>query len=148
MTVVFSEAERADIPAVIALLEDDALGHAREGADIAAYEAAFDDMGREGRNWLIVGEMAGRVVATYQLTLISGLSLRASRRAQIESVRVASDLRGSGIGAAMLADAEARARAGGASLMQLTANTSRDRAHAFYRRQGFIATHVGFKKEL
>ena len=148
MTVTFREAVRADVPAVVALLQDDVLGAGREADDLAVYAAAFDAMATEGTNRVIVGEESGRIVATYQLTLISGLSLRAARRAQIESVRVASDLRRAGIGAAMIADAEARARAGGAVLLQLTMNATRADARRFYERAGFAPSHVGFKKEL
>lgn len=144
----FREATRADVPAVVALLADDALGAAREGADMAAYLAAFDAMQAEGGNALIVGEEAGRIVATCQLTFISGLSLRAGRRAQVESVRVAADRRGSGIGAAMMAEVEARARAAGCRLIQLTSNATRDRARRFYERLGFTPSHIGFKRDL
>ena len=148
MTVTFREAVRDDVPRIVALLTDDVLGQGRETPEISTYEAAFDDIAGETGNTVIVGEAGGRVVATYQLTLISNLSLGASRRAQIEAVRVARDCRGQGIGALLLADAEARARAGGAALLQFTTNKARDRAHDFYRRMGFVATHEGFKKPL
>ena len=144
----FREATRQDVPAVVALLADDALGAAREGTDLAPYLAAFDAMQAEGANILIVGEAAGRIVATCQLTFVSGLSLRASRRAQVESVRVAADLRGRGIGAALMAEAEARARAAGCTLVQLTTNRARGDAHRFYERLGFTPSHLGFKKPL
>lgn len=144
----FREATRQDVPAVVALLADDALGAAREGTDLAPYLAAFDAMQAEGANILIVGEAAGRIVATCQLSFISGLSLRASRRAQVESVRVAADLRGRGIGAALMAEAEARARAAGCTLVQLTTNRARGDAHRFYERLGFTPSHLGFKKPL
>ena len=145
----FRDATRQDVPAVVALLADDALGAAREGADLAPYLAAFDAMqAEEGANTLIVGEAAGRIVATCQLTVISGLSLRASRRAQVESVRVAAGLRGRGIGAALMAEAEARARAAGCTLLQLTTNRARGEAHRFYERLGYTPSHLGFKKPL
>lgn len=144
----FREARREDVPAVVALLAEDALGAAREGGDMTPYLAAFDAMQAEGGNILIVGEDAGRVVATCQLTLISGLSLRASRRAQVESVRVAADRRGRGIGAALMAEAEARARAAGCHLLQLTTNAERGRALRFYQRLGFTASHIGLKRDL
>lgn len=92
--MIWREATRADVPAVVALLADDVLGQGRESADLAPYLAAFDAMQDEGGNRLIVAEQDGRVVACYQLTLISGLSLTAARRAQVEGVRVAGDLRG------------------------------------------------------
>lgn len=141
-------ATRVDVPEVVALLTDDVLGAGREAADIAPYLAAFDSMQAEGNNSLIVGEQGGVIVATYQLSVISGLSLRATRRAQVESVRVASALRSLGIGAALMADAEARARAAGCGLIQLTTNKDRARAHAFYAAQGYAPTHLGFKKSL
>ncbi len=105
-------------------------------------------MQAEGANHLIVAERAGRIIATYQITFMSGLSLTATRRAQIEAVRVASDLRGAGIGARLIADAEARARDAGCRLMQLTTNAARADAHRFYEGLGFTPSHIGFKKPL
>ncbi|MGB3315189.1 MAG: GNAT family N-acetyltransferase [Albidovulum sp.] len=144
----FREARREDVPAIVALLRDDALGAEREGAGLEDYYAAFDAIGAEGGNTVVVGEDGGRIVATYQLTFITGLSLRATQRAQVESVRVATDLRGQGIGAAMFADAEARARAAGCGLMQLTMNADRRDARRFYEHLGFTPSHTGFKKPL
>ena len=148
MPIRFRLATRTDIPAILALLRDDRLGAMREASDLDAYLTAFDRMQTEGSNHLIVGEADGTVVATYQLTFISGLSLRAARRAHIESVRVASDARGQGIGEAMIADAETRARAAGCALLQLTMNKSRTDAHRFYERVGFVPSHIGFKRDL
>jgi GNAT superfamily N-acetyltransferase len=148
MSVVFRLAEAGDVPAIVALLRDDALGQAREGLEIGDYIAAFEQMQSEGHNHLIVGERGGRIVATYQLTFIRGLSLRAARRAQIESVRVAGDMRGQQIGEAMMADAEARARAAGCTLMQLTMNATRTDSARFYQRVGFTPSHIGYKRDL
>jgi GNAT superfamily N-acetyltransferase len=142
------EAKREDVPAIVALLTEDALGATRESDDMAAYYAAFDAMSYEYGNSLIVGEADGRVVATYQLTFITGLSLRATRRAQVESVRVTERLRSEGVGAALMRDAEMRALHEGCSLLQLTADKSRDGAHRFYERAGFTPTHIGFKKPI
>ncbi len=148
MTVLWRAARAEDVPAIVAMLADDMLGQARESADMPSYLAAFEAMQAEGGNLLVVGEEDGAIVATYQLTMISGLSLRAARRAQLESVRVAAVRRGQGIGAALMADAEARARASGCTLLQFTSNAERKRAHSFYERLGYAATHVGFKKGL
>ena len=146
--LTFRPARRADVPAVVALLADDVLGRGRESGQLDPYLAAFDAIEAEGGNQLIVGEAGDRVLATYQLTVISGLSLSAARRAQIEAVRVDASLRGQGAGAALMADAEARARAAGATLMQLTSNASRADAHRFYERLGYAPSHIGFKKPL
>ncbi|QCO57533.1 GNAT family N-acetyltransferase (plasmid) [Pseudorhodobacter turbinis] len=142
------EALRADVPAIVALLRDDALGQARESTDIAEYTAAFDAMSYEYGNALIVGEADGRVVATYQLTFITGLSLRASRRAQVESVRVAAKVRSEGVGSALMRDAEMRATHAGCTLIQLTSDKTREDAQRFYERAGYAPSHIGFKKRL
>ena len=144
----FRDAERDDVPAIVALLADDRLGAARESADMARYLAAFDAMAREGGNTIVVGEAESAVVATYQITFISGLSLAATRRAQIESVRVAREARGQGIGRAMFAEAEARARASGCGLMQLTMNAGRTESAKFYECLGFVPSHIGWKRAL
>ena len=148
MQPVFRPAGRADVSAVIALLADDMLGQGRESADPARYLAAFDAMQAEGANHLIVGTIGRDIVACYQITFISGLSLSAARRAQIEGVRVAASRRGEGIGEALIRDAEARARAAHCTLIQFTTNRSRADAHRFYDRLGFTASHIGYKKSL
>ncbi|MFY0635394.1 MAG: GNAT family N-acetyltransferase [Vannielia sp.] len=124
------------------------LGQGRERAGLEPYLAAFDAMQREPGNRVFVGERDGAVVATYQLTFISGLSLAAARRAQVESVRVAGALRGQGVGQLMFADIEARAKAAGCSLVQLTMNAARVDSRRFYEGLGFEASHLGFKKYL
>ncbi len=144
----FRNAARDDVAAVVALIADDDFGVGRESGTLAAYLNAFDAMVAESGTTLIVGEEEGRIVATYQITFISGLSLRACRRAQVESVRVRSDLRGRGIGHRLMADAEARARAAGCSLIQLTTRAARTEAHRFYEALGFTPSHIGYKRDL
>ena len=147
--IVWRAAVKGDVAQVVGLLTDDALGATREGDDADVYRAAFEAMQAEGNNHLVVGvNAAGQVLATYQITFISGLSLRASRRAQIESVRVAAAVRGQGIGALLMRDAEDRARAAGCRLLQLTTNKSRTRAQSFYSGLGFTASHIGYKRDL
>lgn len=149
MRLRFRKATRSDVPAVVALLADDVLGSHRELGAIETYLAAFDTMSAEGNNHLIVGlDESDTVIATYQLTFISGLSLSASRRAQVESVRVATQFRGQGAGQHMFADIEARARSAGCNLIQLTMNKTRHDSARFYTALGFTASHVGFKKSL
>ena len=148
MNVTFREARREDVADIIRLLADDMLGRDREVAELAHYEAVFDVISDDANNTVVVGVHEGTVVACYQLTLIPGLSLSASTRAQIEGVRVEANLRGSGIGARLIADAEARARQSGATLLQLTMNKTRDATHRFYEAQGFVPSHIGFKKQI
>lgn len=146
MTLSFRRATREDVVGIVELLRDDILGQGREEDDLQIYLDAFDRLEDEGGNEVIVGILDGRLVATYQITFISGLSLKAARRAQIESVRVASDLRGQGLGRQLVADMEDRARQKNCTLIQLTMNASRESSHKFYEACGFAPSHVGFKK--
>ncbi|MEX0340674.1 MAG: GNAT family N-acetyltransferase [Arenibacterium sp.] len=149
MKVRFRNATREDVPTILALLRDDEFGAARETDGLETYTAAFERLAQETDNHLIVGEdEAGRLIATYQLTFISGLSHRGTIRAQVESVRVASDLRGQGVGHAMMEDAENRARAAGCRMMQLTTTKGRNRAADFYDALGFTPSHTGYKRIL
>ena len=93
-------------------------------------------------------ELGGEVVAYLQITFIPGLSRKGSWRGQIESVRVASRLRGLGIGRQILEHAIELCRARGCSLVQLTSDKTRAEAHRFYGRLGFVASHDGFKLAL
>jgi GNAT superfamily N-acetyltransferase len=69
-------------------------------------------------------------------------------RAQIEAVRVREDLRGRGLGGALIAWAVGEARRRGCALVQLTSDKRREEAHRFYGRLGFAPTHEGFKLRL
>jgi GNAT superfamily N-acetyltransferase len=88
------------------------------------------------------------VVGTLQLTLIPGMARRGALRAQIEAVRVRENLRGRGLGSALLAWAVDEARRRGCALVQLTSDKRRAEAHRLYGRLGFEASHEGFKLRL
>lgn len=149
--IVFRAAKRDDVPAIVKLLADDALGAKRERyADPlpAVYLAAFDVMQKHGMNEVIVGVRGDAVVACLQLTVIPGLSRQGAVRAILEGVRVSADLRGQGAGEALVRFAIEKAKRAGATLVQLTTDKSRKDAHRFYERLGFKATHEGMKLEL
>ena len=144
----YRPAEAQDLPAIIALLNDDMFGHGRNPLyhDARAdYDAAFAEMAGNPDNIVIVAGRDGRIIGCYQLTFIRGLSHRGARRAQIEGVRIASDLRGQGLGSRMMRDAIQRARDKGANLVQLTTDTRRPHTRRFYESLGFAASHNGMK---
>jgi GNAT superfamily N-acetyltransferase len=138
------------LPRLLELIADDVLGKNREGVGSTdpAYERAFEAIERDANQYLMVAELDGRVIGMLQLTFIPGLSRRGAWRANIESVRVDSSLRGRGIGAWLIDRAIDVARARGCRLAQLTSDKRRTEAHRFYGRLGFTATHEGFKREL
>ena len=61
---------------------------------------------------------------------------------------MAPETSGLGLGTAMLEWAHEHGRARGATLAQVTADRARTRAHAFYERLGYGASHTGFKRTL
>jgi GNAT superfamily N-acetyltransferase len=152
ITVTLREAVAADLPALVDLLAADPLGATRDGAgtaeELAPYRAAFEAIDADPAHLLVVGEAGGRVVSTLQLTVIPGLARRGALRAQVEAVRVHADLRGTGVGAAMMTWVVDEARRRGCALVQLTSDKQRGEAHRFYAALGFEATHEGFKLAL
>ncbi|MGC4857290.1 N-acetyltransferase family protein [Micromonospora sp. DT4] len=147
--MIFREAVRADLPAVIALLADDVLGKARDFTQVdEAYERAFADISADLRNVLIVAEQGGDLVGCLQVTYIPGLGRHGAERALVEAVRVRSDRRGQGVGRELMAWAIDQARQRGCALVQLTTDKSRTDAHRFYLSLGFVASHEGMKLPL
>lgn len=114
----------------------------------AAYWLAFEQIDADPRNELIVADHGGSVVGTCELTFIPSLSRRGTQRMTIEAVRVRGDLRGRGVGRAMMGWALDRARERGCRLAQLTTDKRRADAHRFYASLGFTATHEGMKLPL
>jgi GNAT superfamily N-acetyltransferase len=146
--VLFRPAGPADLDALIALFAADTLGGHGDTTDPRArpaYAAALTDILASPNAHLIVCEIAGRVVATAQLTLTRTLTHRGRLHASIEAVQVARDRRGGGIGARMIAHLLDLARAEGAGIVGLTSNAARLDAHRFYERLGFVRSHLGFK---
>ena len=151
--LVCRRATRADLPRLLELLADDDLGRNREAAlsDDPAYGRAFATIDADPNQLLLVGvqrEPGERVIAMLQLTFIAGLARRGALRANIESVRVSSAMRGRGIGAWLIEQALREATARGCRFAQLTSDKRRTAAHRFYGRLGFAASHEGFKLTL
>lgn len=149
--VIFRQATAADLAAVVGLMADDIKGRIRERVEdpvAACYVDAFARISASPDNQLILADLGGRIVGTMQLTRIPGLSRQGLTRVIVESVRVASDLRGQGIGEKMMRHAIAYSKNWGAQLVQLTSDVMRTDAHRFYQRLGFEKSHAGFKLTL
>lgn len=149
MRFTIERAVAADVPALVALLADDVLGGGRESTDLGPYVAAFQQIDQDPRQLLVaVRDEQGRLVGTMQLTLIPGLSRGGATRLQIEAVRLASDARGAGLGTVLFEWAHAYGRRHGATLAQLTSDSSRTEALRFYKQLGYAASHQGLKLPL
>ena len=147
--MIIRRATAEDVPAIVAMLADDELGARRESPDdLAPYLRAFEAIDAAGHEVLAVAERDGEVVGTLQLTVLRGLSRRGAARAQVEAVRVASSMRGQGLGERLVRWAVDEARARGCVIVQFTSDKTRVDAHRFYRRLGFAQSHEGFKLPL
>lgn len=150
-TLLFRPATEHDLPAIVALLVDDALGATRECNESplpASYRAAFVAIDADPHNELVVACRHETVVGVLRLTFIPYLTYQGSWRALIEGVRVAATERGQGVGQALFEWAIERARDQGYRLIQLTTDKARPEALRFYERLGFAASHEGMKLHL
>ena len=151
MTPVFRTATPADLQAIVALLADDALSLGREDASLPLdprYAAALERILADPNQEQVVAELDGRIIGTMQLTFVPGIAFRGAWRGIIEAVRIASDLRGQGLGAQLIEHGVARCRARGCRMAQLMSQRTRTDAHRFYERLGWTKSHYGFKLKL
>jgi ribosomal protein S18 acetylase RimI-like enzyme len=149
--MIIRDAQREDVPAIVAMLADDTLGRSRERFEDPLpqpYWDAFAAIEADPNNRLLVMEIDGAIAACLQLTFIPGLSRLGAGRAQIESVRVASAHRGAGLGRKLIEAAIAEARRHGSQIVQLTTDKTRADARRFYEGLGFVASHDGMKLSL
>lgn len=141
------EATAGDWPAVAALLAElgrpPALGTPEE-AELRRVFLAYlerDDV------VALVAEDGDRVVGFCDLELRTRLNF-AEPQAWIPDLVVAEDARSRGAGRALLERAEEIARERGAWGMSLESATWRERAHAFYEREGWTDSGKAFTKPL
>ena len=151
MSAIIRRATDRDLPAILGLLTDDALGASRDDATLPLdprYIAAFAAICADPRQIFAVMEENGHIIGCLQITLIPGLSRRGMWRGLIESVRIASARRGQGCGRRMFEWAIDACRAQGCGMVQLTTDKSRPDALRFYRSLGFVNSHEGMKRPL
>lgn len=151
MTVIFRRATREDLPRIVALIAEDQIGQTREDASTplnGAYVEAFAAIERDANQVLAVAARDEAVIGCLQITFIPGISRKGMWRGNIESVRVARELRGQGIGRAFFDWAIARCRERGCGLVQLTMDKRRSDASRFYQSLGFTPSHEGMKLSL
>lgn len=134
-----------DAAAVAVLLAGGSIRAGESPGDPAPYRAAIEEIAAHPPGAVLVALVDGTVVGVCQLLVFRHVQERGGLCAEIESMHVAESRRGEGIGSVLLAAAVERARAAGCYRVQLTSNKIRRDAHRFYLRNGFVASHEGFK---
>ncbi|MEC7770860.1 MAG: GNAT family N-acetyltransferase, partial [Bacteroidota bacterium] len=147
----FRKATSEDVPTIVKMIADDALGSKRENYTIPLpkkYYDAFERIDSDHNQELIVIENEnGQVIAVFQMTFIPYLTYQGGIRAQIEGVRVHKDHRGLGIGKKVFEWAIRRAKERNAHLLQFTTDKKRPHANRLYESLGFKANHEGMKMQ-
>jgi ribosomal protein S18 acetylase RimI-like enzyme len=147
--VIVREARDGELEAVLALLAGDVVRERAEPAEVSDRQrAAFAELLADPGELLLVGELDGRLVATAQVSWLRHLIYDGGLVCQLESVRVASPQRGRGLGERLVRHVVTLARARGCARVQLSTNAARTDARRFYRRLGFVESHVGMKLHL
>jgi len=147
--LTIERAALADLPGIVAVYADDAIsggGDSWNDELRPAYEAGFRAIEASPDIELYVARQGGQVLGSIQILFVPHVSARGALRCILEAVFVAAAARGKGVGAAMVAKAEERAKARGASFIALSSNGKRVDAHRFYERLGYVKSHVAFKK--
>ncbi len=145
-------AAEADLPGIIELIHLGAVGGT--GSETLGpplpeeYYAAFRSFANFPEAKVMVAELDGAVVGTFQFHLLPSLANGARPTAEVESVHVAEAFRGQRIGEAMIRWAIDEAQRLGCKRVQLTSNKARLDAHRFYERLGFVKSHEGIKLNL
>jgi GNAT superfamily N-acetyltransferase len=146
--IIFRTALHADLPAIVGLLADDALGSQRETVSSPLderYVAAFEAIEADPNQRLVVAIDGETVIGTLQISFIPGIARRGAWRGQIEAVRIAAPFRSTGIGQQIFEWAISECKSRGCQLVQLTTDKGRPDAHRFYEKIGFVASHEGYK---
>lgn len=153
--IAFVEAEPDDLFAIVELIDAGAAKGARDTA-----QGIPENERKERLNALLAAIQTDphqqfwtarhkdQIVGTFQVSFVPTLAYGGGWRGQLESVHVRTDMRGKGIGTAMMEFALDLCRARDCTVVQLTSNKSRTDAHRFYERLGFDKSHEGFKRTL
>ncbi|MFC4349895.1 GNAT family N-acetyltransferase [Kordiimonas lipolytica] len=97
--------------------------------DLKAYASYIEGIGGEG--YVVDGD-DGALLACVSYAPLEG------NRFQLKRIYLSKDLRGTGMGLKLLHHVEDKARARGATEMELWSDTRFTRAHRFYEREGYV----------
>jgi GNAT superfamily N-acetyltransferase len=149
MDVLIRSARVDGAPRILALIEGGALADSPHPlTDAHEVEDAVREIIETECCDVLVATLDGEVVGVAQLMTFRHLQHRGGRCAEIESMHVDDAHRGRGVGALLLEALVTAAGERGCYRVQLTSNKQRGDAHRFYERNGFSATHEGFKRYL
>ncbi|MAN75985.1 GNAT family N-acetyltransferase [Pelagibacterium flavum] len=137
-----------DLPFIVGLIESDGMIGSTEDTENPkgpGYMAAFEAIASDPNQMLLIAELEGASVGTFQLTFTPGIARQGGWRCTIEGVHASPEHRNKRIGEKMMVWAVEKAGERRCAMVQLTSNKKRTDAHRFYERLGFSKSHEGFK---
>ena len=151
-TIQIRKALIDDIPRIVFLLQNGRPNDERSDLsleqDLDQLLKAFERIDSNENAFLMVAEIKGLVVGTFQLNYLTYLVGKGAEDAQIEAVHVDASFRGRGIGTQMINWVIEHAKSRKCRRIQLMTDKRRTRAHRFYERLGFSPSHEGMKLQL
>lgn len=130
--MIVRDARPADVSAVHRLI-----GQLADAPDGAAFRARFERVLATDDHRIIVAEVEGKAVGV--LHMFERPALEKACEAVVQALVVDSDARSSGVGEALMREAEAWAQSRKLPSVSLYSRDDRKRAHAFYQRIGYRA---------
>ncbi len=145
--LVIRPAHAGDLPRIVELLQSLSLADRlrEDPSDLQPYRAALARIEASPHQQVLVADWDHRLVGCVSLTVVPNLSYRGRPYLLLESMVVEEEMRGKGIGRALLERCVEEARAAGCFRLQLTSNRARDDAHRFWEAAGFVHSHNGYK---
>jgi ribosomal protein S18 acetylase RimI-like enzyme len=128
--MIVRDARPADVSAVHRLI-----GQLADPADEAAFRARFEHVLATDDHRIIVADVEGKVVGV--LHMFERPALEKPCEAVVQALVVDSEARSSGVGEALMREAEAWAQSRKLPAVSLYSRVDRKRAHAFYERIGY-----------
>jgi ribosomal protein S18 acetylase RimI-like enzyme len=128
--MIVRDARPTDVSAVHRLI-----GQLADAPDEAAFGARFENVLATDDHRIIVAEVEGKMVGV--LHMFERPALEKPCEAIVQALVVDSDARSSGVGEALMREAEAWAQSRKLPSVSLYSRVDRKRAHAFYERIGY-----------
>ncbi|MCB9458625.1 MAG: GNAT family N-acetyltransferase [Anaerolineaceae bacterium] len=147
LDITFRTAAHRDLPALAALVQQLDVGDDELFA-LDALERAFLSIQNNRFHEIYVAVIDGEPRAMFTMLILQHLSHNARLVAELHDVVVDADLRGQGIGKALVHFAIDRARSAGCDKIMLNSNRKREAAHRFYLDNGFKQHGLSFYYDL
>jgi len=144
--VIIREAKDKDIPRILELYQQLSFDpKSYEKPSVPDCCKTLKQLKKYPNAALLVAEEDGKVAGTTFMAILPGFAHHTSPFCVIEYVVVDETRRSKGIGKALMDYCKARAKEAGCYKIMLTSDKRRDRAHKFYRANGFEASAEGFR---